>query len=46
MTDEDVIARVAALFGRRYTLFRPKQSHWNVSYKLTLKGSVAVEMMK
>jgi hypothetical protein len=46
MTDEDIIARVAACFGTKYQFYRAKKAHHKDSYIARLKGSRAIEMMK
>lgn len=46
MTDEDVVSRVAGLFGVRYHKCKPQQSHHRVSYFAHLRGKRAVELMK
>ncbi len=45
MTDEDVVARVAALWGLRYVTLPPRRSHWAVSFMATIRGANAVEWM-
>jgi hypothetical protein len=46
MTDEDVVARVAALFGLRYqTTRRGAERGWKPAHRVTLKGRRAVEAM-
>jgi hypothetical protein len=46
MTDEDVIARVATIFGHSYTRYQPKVVHWNATYKFTLRGARAAQLMR
>jgi hypothetical protein len=46
MTDEDIIAKVAACFGTKYQFYRAKKEYHKNSYIATLKGSRAIEMMK
>ncbi len=46
MTDEDVITRVANIFNHSYTRCNPKKADWNASYKFTLKGLPAVQLMQ
>jgi hypothetical protein len=46
MTDEDVIAKVAALFGHGYTPIAPQKEHWNIKYRFTLKGIRAARLMQ
>jgi hypothetical protein len=44
--DEDVVARAAALLGRKFTRIRPRQAHWQVSFMLRATGGRAVAWMK
>lgn len=48
MTDEDVIARVAHIFGVRYVSSRryKKNKNWKPSFGVILRGKKAVQMMK
>lgn len=46
MTDEDVVARVAALWGIRYLTVRPRRHHWAVAYMVQLRGANAVAWMQ
>lgn len=46
MTDEDVVARVAALWGVRHLTVRPRRDHWAVSYATQLRGADAVAWMR
>lgn len=46
MTDEDVIAKVAALFGHSYTRITPQKEHWNIKYLFTLKGIRVAQLMQ
>lgn len=48
MTDEDVIAKVAAIFDVKYHLSRPKQGrdkNWRPIFAVRLTGKRAVELM-
>jgi hypothetical protein len=46
MTDEDVIAKVATLFGHSYTPITRQKEHWNITYRFALKGIRAAYLMK
>jgi len=46
MTDEDVIAQVAALFNHSYTPVIPKNEHWNITYRFTLRGIRAAQLLQ
>lgn len=46
MTDEDVVARVAEIFGVKYQSFRPKNKKHKISYLTRLKGYRAADMMR
>jgi hypothetical protein len=46
MTDEDVIAKVADLFGVAYNGSRPKKRKWKYTWRVTLRGERAVGMMR
>jgi hypothetical protein len=45
MTDQDVIERVAALFGRKAHAATRREEHWRQSWMLRLSGHRAVEWM-
>jgi hypothetical protein len=46
MSDLDVIERVSELVGLAYTRPNLRQAHWQQSYKLTIRGAKAVEVMR
>src|SRR5688572_472981 len=46
MTDEDVVARVADLWGVRYHKVARQKSHHKDTYMVAIKGSTAVRVMK
>ena len=47
MTDEDVINRVARLFGRKYRKCKNRSpQNWKDSYSVLLRGAKALEIMK
>lgn len=46
MTDEDIVARVAALFDHTYTPVFPKNDRWSTTYKFTMRGTPAAQLMK
>jgi hypothetical protein len=48
MTDEDVIARVAGLFGVSYSRARkdPRNQRWRPSFVAQLRGARAVDLMR
>jgi hypothetical protein len=46
MTDEDVIARVADLWGVRYHIDRTKQGHYKTPYIASIKGARAANLMR
>lgn len=46
MTDEDVVARVAAVFGRAVVRVRPRSEKHKSVYMTTLKGGAAVSVMR
>jgi hypothetical protein len=46
MKDKDVIARVANLFDHSYTPENPRKDHWSTTYKFTLRGTPAAQLMK
>lgn len=45
MVDEDVIARVAALFAVTPSVVRPRRANWRTSYTARVRGSRAVAWM-
>ncbi len=45
MTDEDVVARVAAMFDRRVGCWRPPEDRWLPTYVVRITGSKAVAWM-
>lgn len=45
MTDEDVIARVAGLFGLAYSRRKPKNPRHKMSFTVLLRGSRAASLM-
>lgn len=45
MTDEDIIARVAVIFKRKYQFIKSKNLKHKDSYRVTLSGKRAVELM-
>lgn len=45
MTDEDVIARVAALFGSSYWTCNPQHPHHKISYVTRIRGGSAIDIM-
>jgi len=46
MTDEDVIARVAAMFGRKPGHWQPPQARWQATYSARITGAKAAAWMK
>jgi len=46
MTDEDVVGRVAGLWGCSYQAVSPRKSHHKGSYRVRLTGSSAVAVMQ
>jgi hypothetical protein len=46
MTDEDVIARVASIFGVGYVHERPRKDHWKPTYLTRVAGERAALLMK
>lgn len=46
MTDEDVVARVATLFGVAYARSLPKKRKWKVIYRTVLRGYPAFLLMQ
>jgi|SRR5689334_14523165 len=45
MTDEDIIARVAVIFKRKHQFIKSKNLKHKNSYRVTLSGKRAVELM-
>jgi hypothetical protein len=45
MTDEDVIQRIAAMFGVGYTKPKSRKVHWKQTYRCWVRGARAVEWM-
>lgn len=46
MTDEDIIARVAEIWGVRYHIDRTKQGHYKTPYIASIKGARAANLMR
>lgn len=46
MTDEDIIEKVSLIFGVKYSSSKPRKAHHKVTYRTTLKGKRAIELMK
>ncbi len=46
MSDEDIVDRIAQLFGHSYTYVPPRKSHWNPTYCFFIKSWPAVELMR
>lgn len=46
MTDEDVVAKVAKLWGVSYFTVKPQKEHHKVAYRCFLRGKPAVEQIK
>lgn len=46
MTDEDVIQRVAHLFGSSYHSIPPAQAGWKTQYSTEVTGKRAVKLME
>jgi hypothetical protein len=46
MTDEDVIEKVAKIFGRKYHLTKSAKSHYKPCFALALTGRRAVDLMR
>lgn len=46
MTDEDIIQRVANLFGTSYRSVAPAQAHWKTQYSTEITGKRAANLMK
>jgi hypothetical protein len=45
MTDEDVVARVASMWGRKPQRLVPRQERWSVSFFVRITGAKAVSWM-
>lgn len=45
MTDEDVVARVAAMFGRKVGCWQPRDERWLPTYLVRITGAKAVAWM-
>jgi hypothetical protein len=45
MTDEDVVARVAAMFGRKVGNWQPRETRWQATYLVRITGAKAVAWM-
>lgn len=45
MTDEDVVARVAAMFGRRTGSWQPRDARWQRTFTARVTGAKAVAWM-
>lgn len=45
MTDEDIVARAAVMFGVNYSKVNPRKAHWKPVYRVVITGSRAVEWM-
>lgn len=45
MTDEDVVARVGRLFGRRATRWQPREARWQATYIVRVTGAKAASWM-
>jgi len=45
MTDEDVVRRVAEMFGRRVGCWQPRERRWLPTYLVRITGSKAVAWM-
>jgi hypothetical protein len=45
MTDEDVVARVAAMFGRRASCWQPREARWQRTFLVRVTGAKAVAWM-
>jgi hypothetical protein len=46
MTDEDVVAHVAAVLGVTYFSVAPRRQPWKPSYRLAIRGAPAVRVMQ
>jgi hypothetical protein len=45
MTDEDVVARVAAMFGRKASCWQPRQARWQQTFLVRVTGAKAAAWM-
>jgi len=45
MTDEDVVARVAAMFGRKASCWQPRQARWQRTFVVRVTGAKAAAWM-
>jgi hypothetical protein len=45
MTDEDVVARLGRIFGRKVHVVRPRNARWQTSYQVRVTGGGAVRWM-
>ena len=45
MTDEDVVARLGRIFGRKVHVVRPRNARWQTSYQVRVTGAGAVRLM-
>lgn len=45
MTDEDVVVRVAKMFGRKAGCWQPREVRWQATYMVRITGSKAVAWM-
>jgi hypothetical protein len=45
MTDEDVMARIGRIFGRKVHAVRPRNVRWQTSYLVRVNGRAAVQWM-
>jgi hypothetical protein len=46
MTDEDVVARVANVFGTGHLPLKPKNANWQTTYLTRIRGTRAHNLMK
>lgn len=46
MRDEDVIARVAEIFGNKYVYVKARKEHWHATYLTKLQGERAAILME
>jgi hypothetical protein len=45
MTDEDVMARLGRIFGRKVHVLKPRNARWRTSYQVRVNGGAAVRWM-
>lgn len=45
MTDEDVVARVAAMFGRKVSCWQPREARWQRTFVVRVTGAKAAAWM-